>query len=91
MSIELGLFDIHQVDPTDSAPPNEVFERRLALLELADRAGLKYAFTAERHFMANYWAPGPDRLDRRGQSAHERDSAGCAGVHAATAFASGAG
>jgi len=59
MSIELGLFDIHQVDPTDSAPPNEVFERRLALLDLADRAGLRYAFTAERHFMANYWAPAP--------------------------------
>jgi alkanesulfonate monooxygenase SsuD/methylene tetrahydromethanopterin reductase-like flavin-dependent oxidoreductase (luciferase family) len=59
MSIELGLFDIHQVDPTDSAPPNEVFERRLALLDLADRSGLRYAFTAERHFMANYWAPAP--------------------------------
>lgn len=59
MAIELGLFDIHQVDPTDSAPPNEVFERRLALLDLADRAGLRYAFTAERHFMSNYWAPAP--------------------------------
>jgi alkanesulfonate monooxygenase SsuD/methylene tetrahydromethanopterin reductase-like flavin-dependent oxidoreductase (luciferase family) len=59
MTIELGLFDIHQVDPTDSAPPSEVFERRLALLALADRVGLNYAFTAERHFMANYWAPAP--------------------------------
>lgn len=59
MTIELGLFDIHQVDPTDSAPPQTVFERRLALLALADRAGLRYAFTAERHFMANYWTPAP--------------------------------
>lgn len=59
MTIELGLFDIHQVDPTDSAPPQTVFERRLALLALADRAGLRYAFTAERHFLANYWTPAP--------------------------------
>jgi alkanesulfonate monooxygenase SsuD/methylene tetrahydromethanopterin reductase-like flavin-dependent oxidoreductase (luciferase family) len=59
MTIELGLFDIHQVDPTDDAAPTEVFERRLNLLSLADRAGLRYAFTAERHFMGNYWAPAP--------------------------------
>lgn len=59
MTIELGLFDIHQVDPTDSAPPAEVFERRLQLLSLADKAGLKYAFTAERHFLLNYWTPAP--------------------------------
>jgi alkanesulfonate monooxygenase SsuD/methylene tetrahydromethanopterin reductase-like flavin-dependent oxidoreductase (luciferase family) len=59
MTIELGLFDIHQVDPSDSAPPHTVFERRLQLLALADRAGLRYAFTAERHFMANYWTPAP--------------------------------
>lgn len=59
MTIELGLFDIHQVDPTDTAPPTTVFERRLALLALADQAGLRYAFTAERHYMANYWTPAP--------------------------------
>jgi alkanesulfonate monooxygenase SsuD/methylene tetrahydromethanopterin reductase-like flavin-dependent oxidoreductase (luciferase family) len=56
MTIELGLFDIHQVDPTDSDPTGAVFERRLKLLEHADRMGLRYAFTAERHFMPNYRA-----------------------------------
>jgi alkanesulfonate monooxygenase SsuD/methylene tetrahydromethanopterin reductase-like flavin-dependent oxidoreductase (luciferase family) len=59
MTIELGLFDIHQVDPTDDSPPAAVLERRLELLSLADRAGLRYAFTAERHHMRNYWAPAP--------------------------------
>lgn len=56
MTIELGLFDIHQVDPTDPDPTAAVFERRLRLLSLADQAGLRYAFTAERHFMQNYRA-----------------------------------
>ena len=56
MTIELGLFDIHQVDPIDPDPTASVFERRLRLLSLADRAGLRYAFTAERHFMPNYRA-----------------------------------
>ena len=56
MTIELGLFDIHQVDPFDPDPTAAVFERRLKLLSLADRAGLRYAFTAERHFMQNYRA-----------------------------------
>jgi alkanesulfonate monooxygenase SsuD/methylene tetrahydromethanopterin reductase-like flavin-dependent oxidoreductase (luciferase family) len=56
MTIELGLFDIHQVDPTDPAPTAAVFERRLELLSLADRAGLKYAFTAERHYLQHYRA-----------------------------------
>lgn len=57
MTIELGLFDIHQVDPVSGAPPAEVYERRLQLLELADRLGLRYAFTAERHFLPDYWMP----------------------------------
>jgi alkanesulfonate monooxygenase SsuD/methylene tetrahydromethanopterin reductase-like flavin-dependent oxidoreductase (luciferase family) len=56
MTIELGLFDIHQVDPTDPDPTAAVFERRLKLLAHADRVGLRYAFTAERHFMPNYRA-----------------------------------
>jgi alkanesulfonate monooxygenase SsuD/methylene tetrahydromethanopterin reductase-like flavin-dependent oxidoreductase (luciferase family) len=56
MTIEIGLFDIHQVDPTDPDPTAAVFERRLELLALADRVGLRYAFTAERHFMPNYRA-----------------------------------
>lgn len=59
MTIELGLFDIHQVDPTDRSTPAQVFEQRLRLLALADAAGLKYAFTAERHFLINYWTPAP--------------------------------
>src|SRR4051812_38281491 len=59
MTIELGLFNIHQVDPTDNAPPHTVFERWLELLSLADAAGLRFAFTAERHFMSNYWTPAP--------------------------------
>lgn len=54
MTIELGLFDIHQVDPTDSDSTASVFERRLQLLSIADQAGLRYAFTAERHFMPTY-------------------------------------
>lgn len=56
MTIELGLFDIHQVDPTDAGSTADVFERRLKLLSLADKAGLRFAFTAERHFMQNYRA-----------------------------------
>lgn len=56
MTIELGLFDIHQVDPTDSDSTAEVYERRLKLLSTADRAGLRYAFTAERHFLQTYRA-----------------------------------
>ncbi len=57
MTIELGLFDIHQVDPTDPDPTAAVFDRRLRLLAHADRIGVRYAFTAERHFMQNYRAP----------------------------------
>jgi alkanesulfonate monooxygenase SsuD/methylene tetrahydromethanopterin reductase-like flavin-dependent oxidoreductase (luciferase family) len=56
MTIELGLFDIHQVDPTDTDATATVFERRLQLLSHADKAGLHYAFTAERHFMQHYRA-----------------------------------
>ncbi|MCA9858087.1 MAG: LLM class flavin-dependent oxidoreductase [Thermomicrobiales bacterium] len=59
MTIELGLFDIHQVDPTDPDPTDRVFERRLHLLALADEVGLSYAFTAERHFLQTYRAPAP--------------------------------
>jgi alkanesulfonate monooxygenase SsuD/methylene tetrahydromethanopterin reductase-like flavin-dependent oxidoreductase (luciferase family) len=59
MTIELGLFDIHQVDPTDSDTVAGGFARRLELLSLADRAGLRYAFTAERHFLPAYRTPAP--------------------------------
>ena len=57
MTIELGLFDIHQVDPTTGASLAEVYEQRLQLLELADRLGLRYAFTAERHYLPGYRMP----------------------------------
>lgn len=59
MPIEVGLFDIHQVDPTDPASVADVFERRLRLVAAADRAGLRYAFTAERHFLQTYRTPAP--------------------------------
>jgi alkanesulfonate monooxygenase SsuD/methylene tetrahydromethanopterin reductase-like flavin-dependent oxidoreductase (luciferase family) len=59
MTIELGLFDIHQVDPTDDDSIARGFERRLDLLALADRAGLRYAFTAERHYLPAYRTPAP--------------------------------
>lgn len=57
MTIELGLFDIHQIDPTSDLPAADVFERRLRLLSLADQVGLRYAFTAERHFLPTYRMP----------------------------------
>lgn len=59
MPVELGLFDIHQVDPTNDDPVADVFDRRMDLLALADRAGLRYAFTAERHFLPSFRTPAP--------------------------------
>jgi alkanesulfonate monooxygenase SsuD/methylene tetrahydromethanopterin reductase-like flavin-dependent oxidoreductase (luciferase family) len=59
MSMELGLFDIQQIDPTDRDDSFAVYQRRLNDLALADEVGLSYAFTAERHFMATYRCPAP--------------------------------
>ena len=59
MPIRLGLFDIMQVDPTDPADTAEVYRRRLDHLALADELGFAVAFTAERHFMAEYRCPAP--------------------------------
>src|SRR5262245_16677333 len=59
MTMELGLFDIAQIDPTDPDDSNAVYQRRLNDLALADEVGLDYAFTAERHFMATYRCPAP--------------------------------
>jgi alkanesulfonate monooxygenase SsuD/methylene tetrahydromethanopterin reductase-like flavin-dependent oxidoreductase (luciferase family) len=59
MPMELGLFDIQQIDPTDPDDSFAVYKRRLDDLALADEAGLSYAFTAERHFMATYRCPAP--------------------------------
>jgi alkanesulfonate monooxygenase SsuD/methylene tetrahydromethanopterin reductase-like flavin-dependent oxidoreductase (luciferase family) len=57
--IELGLFDIMQIDPTDPAGDGAVYQRRLDDLALADELGLRFAFTAERHFMPTYRAAAP--------------------------------
>jgi alkanesulfonate monooxygenase SsuD/methylene tetrahydromethanopterin reductase-like flavin-dependent oxidoreductase (luciferase family) len=57
--MELGLFDIAQIDPTDPDDSFAVYTRRLDDLALADEVGLNYAFTAERHFMATYRCPAP--------------------------------
>jgi alkanesulfonate monooxygenase SsuD/methylene tetrahydromethanopterin reductase-like flavin-dependent oxidoreductase (luciferase family) len=59
MTMELGLFDIAQIDPTDPDDSFAVYKRRLDDLALADEVGLSYAFTAERHFMATYRCPAP--------------------------------
>jgi alkanesulfonate monooxygenase SsuD/methylene tetrahydromethanopterin reductase-like flavin-dependent oxidoreductase (luciferase family) len=59
LGVEIGIFDIKQVDPTDPGSHAEVYARRLRDLELADRLGLCYAFTAERHFMGQYRSPAP--------------------------------
>jgi alkanesulfonate monooxygenase SsuD/methylene tetrahydromethanopterin reductase-like flavin-dependent oxidoreductase (luciferase family) len=59
MTVELGLFDIQQIDPTDPDDSFAVYQRRLDDLTLADDVGLTYAFTAERHFMATYRCPAP--------------------------------
>ncbi|HEY7036275.1 MAG TPA: LLM class flavin-dependent oxidoreductase [Thermomicrobiales bacterium] len=60
MSISLGLFDIMQIDPTDPTGHGEVYRRRLDDLAFADEIGLDVAFTAERHFLANYRASAPN-------------------------------
>ncbi|MGH2532855.1 MAG: LLM class flavin-dependent oxidoreductase [Thermomicrobiales bacterium] len=57
--MDLGLFDIHQIDPTDPAGHAAVYRRRLDHLALADELGLRFAFTAERHFLQTYRCPAP--------------------------------
>ena len=57
--MRLGLFDIHQVDPTDPDDAAAVYRRRLDHLALADELGFGFAFTAERHFMPGYRCPAP--------------------------------
>lgn len=57
--MEIGLFDIHQIDPTDQDGHAAVYRRRLDHLALADELGLRYAFTAERHFLQTYRCPAP--------------------------------
>jgi alkanesulfonate monooxygenase SsuD/methylene tetrahydromethanopterin reductase-like flavin-dependent oxidoreductase (luciferase family) len=53
-SIELGLFDIQQVDPLSELDHQDVFNQRLDDLELADQLGIAIAFVAERHYLPTY-------------------------------------
>ena len=63
MTIHLGLFDIHQVDPISTADTQTVLNNRLDDLTYADElGGFEVAFTAERHYLqthrcqsANVW------------------------------------
>jgi alkanesulfonate monooxygenase SsuD/methylene tetrahydromethanopterin reductase-like flavin-dependent oxidoreductase (luciferase family) len=57
--IDIGLFDIMQIDPTDGADHAAVYRRRLDQLAHADDLGFSIAFTAERHYMAHYRCPAP--------------------------------
>jgi alkanesulfonate monooxygenase SsuD/methylene tetrahydromethanopterin reductase-like flavin-dependent oxidoreductase (luciferase family) len=57
VTVELGIFDIHQLDPTDQDQHYDVYQRRLDDLAYAEAHGLSVAFTAERHFMLNYRCP----------------------------------
>lgn len=50
-SIELGLFDIQQVDPLSELDHQAVFNQRLDDLALADQLGISIAFVAERHYL----------------------------------------
>ncbi len=59
LMIDLGLFDIFQIDPTDASDHATVYRRRLDDLALADELGLSVAFTAERHFLAHFRCPAP--------------------------------
>jgi alkanesulfonate monooxygenase SsuD/methylene tetrahydromethanopterin reductase-like flavin-dependent oxidoreductase (luciferase family) len=52
--IELGLFDIQQVDPLSAEDDATVLRNRLDDLALADELGLAIAFVAERHYLRTY-------------------------------------
>ena len=58
--LQIGLFDIMQIDPLADAAEFDVAEmyaQRLDLLARADELGFPVAFAAERHFLANYACP----------------------------------
>ncbi|HQY31752.1 MAG TPA: LLM class flavin-dependent oxidoreductase, partial [Thermomicrobiales bacterium] len=52
--IELGLFDIQQIDPLGEADPATWFQARLDDLAYADSVGIDIAFVAERHYLGTY-------------------------------------
>jgi alkanesulfonate monooxygenase SsuD/methylene tetrahydromethanopterin reductase-like flavin-dependent oxidoreductase (luciferase family) len=53
-AVELGLFDIQQIDPLVHASDQEVYTARLDDLSLADELGFTVAFVAERHYLTTY-------------------------------------
>ncbi len=55
--MELGLFDIHQVDPTDQRSHGEVYRQRLSDIKLAEELDYAYYFTSELHFTPNFRNP----------------------------------
>lgn len=57
--MQLGLFDIMQIDPLDPADHGEVYRRRLDELAYADELGFDIAFVAERHYQHFYRTPAP--------------------------------
>jgi alkanesulfonate monooxygenase SsuD/methylene tetrahydromethanopterin reductase-like flavin-dependent oxidoreductase (luciferase family) len=52
--IELGLFDIQQIDPLDEGDHQAFYTRHLDDLALADSLGLDIAFVAERHYLTTF-------------------------------------
>src|SRR4051794_2082353 len=52
--IELGLFDIQQIDPLDASDHQAYYARHLDDLALADSVGLDIAFVAERHYLSTF-------------------------------------
>jgi alkanesulfonate monooxygenase SsuD/methylene tetrahydromethanopterin reductase-like flavin-dependent oxidoreductase (luciferase family) len=53
-SIQLGLFDIQQIDPLSVADDQTVYNERLEDLAFADELGFSIAFVAERHYLRMY-------------------------------------
>ncbi|MCC6944172.1 MAG: LLM class flavin-dependent oxidoreductase [Thermomicrobiales bacterium] len=60
--MELGLFDIFQVDPTDSRTHGEIYEQRLNDVELAEKLGFSYYFCGELHFSPAFRNPSATAL-----------------------------
>jgi alkanesulfonate monooxygenase SsuD/methylene tetrahydromethanopterin reductase-like flavin-dependent oxidoreductase (luciferase family) len=54
VAIELGLFDIQQVDPLSDADDQAIFAARLDDLAFADQLGFQVSFVAERHYLTTY-------------------------------------
>lgn len=59
MTIEYGLFDNLQIDPSDPRPAGEVLEQRLDDIAYAESIGMWGYFTAERHFWSAYRSVAP--------------------------------